>query len=413
MDPHASPRPNASHSLRRCVSVSLTAYRSGPPHQQPACSLGGPGLHLPEPILAQVSKRRQESGPECLLRARVRRCVTTTIVAVALAATGATAGRAPAEAAVPAVAQSWSSLMYRSLTVTATGVQLRRTLGAQRTTVTTRTAEVTTATAALAAAQKQVGTATTADTAAKARVTAARQALTLAKKNLATVKRRTKTAITRARKAVTAAEETLILRTSQARDVAAALTTAKAAAAAATTSLNSAISGVKSAVAAVAATQQKIAALRTPAALAAQAAALSRTVVTAVRPGFTTADTTIVYGATVHRSVAYAYRRMVDDAGKAGIAISGGGFRTKQRQIELRKINGCPDVWTAPASSCRVPTAIPGRSLHEIGMAVDITSGGKSLTSKSPAFKWLQAHADEYGFVNLPSEPWHWSITGG
>jgi D-alanyl-D-alanine carboxypeptidase len=46
-------------------------------------------------------------------------------------------------------------------------------------------------------------------------------------------------------------------------------------------------------------------------------------------------------------------------------------------------------------------------------MAVDITSGGTALTSKSRAFKWLQAHADEYGFVNLPSEPWHWSITGG
>ena len=135
--------------------------------------------------------------------------------------------------------------------------------------------------------------------------------------------------------------------------------------------------------------------------------------VTAVRPGFTTADTTTVYGTTVNRIVAYAYKRMVDDAKKAGISISGGGFRTKQRQIELRKINGCPNVWTAPASSCRVPTAIPGRSLHEIGMAVDITSGGNTLTSKSPAFKWLRVHADEYGFVNLPSEPWHWSITGG
>jgi D-alanyl-D-alanine carboxypeptidase len=60
-----------------------------------------------------------------------------------------------------------------------------------------------------------------------------------------------------------------------------------------------------------------------------------------------------------------------------------------------------------------VPTAIPGRSLHEIGMAVDITSAGRTLNAKSPAFKWLQVHADEYGFINLPSEPWHWSITGG
>ena len=330
-----------------------------------------------------------------------------------LAATGVTPGAAPAEAAVPAAAKTWSSLMYRSLTVTATKAELRRTLYAQRSTVTTRTAELTKATAALAAAEKQSTAAATADTAAKARVTAARQALATAKKKLREAKRRNKSQVTRARNGVTAAEKTLALRTSQAQDAATALTTAKAAAATATTSVHSATDAVRSASADVAATQQKIAALKTPAELAAQAATTGRKVVAEVRPGFTTADTTTVYGTTVHRSVAFAYRRMVDDAKKAGIAISGGGFRTKQRQIELRKINGCPNVWTAPASSCRVPTAIPGRSLHEIGMAVDVTSGGRSLTSKSAAFKWLQAHADEYGFVNLPSEPWHWSITGG
>ena len=317
------------------------------------------------------------------------------------------------EAAVPAAAQTWSSLMYRSLTVTATGVQLRQTLATQRTTVTTRTAEVTTVTAALAAAQMQVTAATTADTAAKARVTTARQAVTTAKKKLTKVKPRDKVAVTRGRNAITAAQKALTLRTTQARDMATALTTAKASVAAANTSLNSANDTVKSASAAVLVTQLEIAALKTPAELAAQAAAVSRTVVTAVRPGFTMADTMVVYGTTVHRNVAYVYRRMVDDAKKAGISISGGGFRTKQRQIELRTINGCPDVWTAPSSTCRVPTAIPGRSLHEIGMAIDITSGGKTLTSKSPAFQWLQAHADEYGFSNLPSEPWHWSITGG
>jgi D-alanyl-D-alanine carboxypeptidase len=303
--------------------------------------------------------------------------------------------------------------MYRSLTVTETGVQLRRTLAVQRSTLTTRTADAAKATAALAAAEKQVTAAATADTAAKARVTAAREALATAKKNLRKVKKRNKSAYTRARNAVTAAEKALATRTSQARDAATALTAARAAAAAATTALDGANDAVSAASAAVAATQQRIAALKTPAEWAAQAAAMSRTVVTAVRPGFTTADTRVVHGTTVHRSVAYAYLRMVDDAKKAGIVISGGGFRTKQRQIELRKINGCPDIWTAPASSCRVPTAIPGRSLHEIGMAVDIRSGGRSLTSKSRAFKWLQIHADEYGFVNLPSEPWHWSITGG
>ena len=320
---------------------------------------------------------------------------------------------APAEAAVPATAQTWSTLMYRSLTVTATGVQLRRTLATQRTTVTTRTAEVAKVAPALTAAQKRVTIGTAADTAAKARVATARQAVTTAKTKLAKVKPRNKAAVVRARNVVTAAQKTLTLRTAQMRDAATALTTAKARAVAAGAALNSANNAVESASAVVVVTQRKIAVLKTPAELAAQAAVVSRRVVGAVRPVFTTADTTVVYGTTVHRNVAYAYRRMVDDAKKAGFSLSGGGFRTKQRQIELRTINGCPDVWIAPSSSCRVPTAIPGRSLHEIGMAFDVTSGGKTLTSKSPAFKWLQVHADEYGFKNLPSEAWHWSITGG
>ena len=357
--------------------------------------------------------KRQECQPDRRIRTRGLWSVTTAIVVAALALTGATTNAAPAQAAVPAVAQTWSSLMYRSLTVTATGVQLRRTLATQRSDVRTRTAELADATAAHDATQKQVTTATAADTAAKARVTTARQAVSSARKKRNAMQPRTGAAYTRAQNAVTAAEKVLFLRNSQARAAATALTSANAAAAAAATSMNITSNAVKSASAAVVSTQQKIAALKPPAELAAQAAAVSRDVVTAVRPAFTTTDTIVVYNTTVHRSVGFAYRRMVDDAKKAGISISGGGFRTKQRQIELRKINGCPDVWTAPASSCRVPTAIPGRSLHEIGMAVDITSGGRSLTSKTPAFKWLKAHADEYGFVNLPSEPWHWSITGG
>ncbi|MEV4346796.1 M15 family metallopeptidase [Actinoplanes sp. NPDC049596] len=336
-----------------------------------------------------------------------QRTRATAIVAAALATTAIMSS--PAEAAVPAAAQSWTSLMYQSLTVTATGAQLRQTLATQRTTVTTRAAEVTKATAALTVAQNQVTAATNADTAAKTRVTAAKAAVAAAKKKLSKAKPKGRTS---ARNGVTAAQKTLTLRTTQARDAATALTTARSSATAATAAVTTANNSVKSASAAVVLTQQKIAALKTPAQLAAQAAAVSKSAVTAVRPVFTTADTVVVYGTTVHHSVSFAYRRMVDDAKKAGIAISGGGFRTKQRQIELRKINGCPDVYTAPSSSCRVPTAVPGRSLHELGLAVDITSGGKSLTSKSPAFKWLQQHADEYGFVNLPSEPWHWSITG-
>ena len=51
--------------------------------------------------------------------------------------------------------------------------------------------------------------------------------------------------------------------------------------------------------------------------------------------------------------------------------------------------------------------------MHERGLAVDLTVGGRAITSRSsPAFRWLAANAARYGFFNLPSEPWHWSVNG-
>jgi hypothetical protein len=95
-----------------------------------------------------------------------------------------------------------------------------------------------------------------------------------------------------------------------------------------------------------------------------------------------------------------------------GVTLGGSGWRSQQSQIELRKKNGCPDVWTAPASSCRVPTAIPGRSLHEVGLAIDFTCNGGSVTRGNTCDRWLMANAGRFGFKNLPSEAWHYSTTG-
>jgi D-alanyl-D-alanine carboxypeptidase len=51
--------------------------------------------------------------------------------------------------------------------------------------------------------------------------------------------------------------------------------------------------------------------------------------------------------------------------------------------------------------------------MHEQGLAVDFTYGGRAIGSRSsPAFQWMSAHAASYGFHNLPSEPWHWSSNG-
>ena len=92
-------------------------------------------------------------------------------------------------------------------------------------------------------------------------------------------------------------------------------------------------------------------------------------------------------------------------------ALCGGGYRSSEDQQRLRDANGCPDRWISPSSSCRVPTAIPGNSMHERGLAVDFRMvGGASLTPA--AFDWLQANAATYGLQNFPKERWHWSTTG-
>lgn len=76
----------------------------------------------------------------------------------------------------------------------------------------------------------------------------------------------------------------------------------------------------------------------------------------------------------------------------------GSGTRSVEEQIRLRRTNGCPDVWTSPASSCRVPTAIPGRSNHNHGLAMDIT-GDKA---------WANQNAHRFGLhFPVAGEDWH------
>jgi zinc D-Ala-D-Ala carboxypeptidase len=246
--------------------------------------------------------------------------------------------------------------------------------------------------------------------AAKVAAAAAKDALAAAQK----AKPVSKAKVAAAQKALDAANGTVKTRDAALRAAWNGLVAARTTQTAAAAKVATATTAIVAANQAVADAQQKIAAMPDLiASVAAQASALGQDVVDQSRATFTTADTTKVYGITVNKIVAYPFQRMIDDAAKAGIKMSGGGFRTREQQIALRTTNGCPDVWTAPASSCRVPTAIPGRSLHELGLAIDLSYGGKTIPNHaSPAYKWLAANAARYGFSNLPSEAWHWSITG-
>ena len=118
---------------------------------------------------------------------------------------------------------------------------------------------------------------------------------------------------------------------------------------------------------------------------------------------------------TVNVSIGTQVKALLDAAAADGVRLSGSAFRTLQSQIALRTKNGCPDVWTSPSSSCRVPTATPGKSMHEQGLAIDFANCGSFSTR---CFDWLDGHAAAYGLKNLgcvtPSkcEPWHWSTNG-
>ena len=107
--------------------------------------------------------------------------------------------------------------------------------------------------------------------------------------------------------------------------------------------------------------------------------------------------------------------RLLVDAAEAGISMCGNGYRDPAAQIAVRRANcGTSQyaIWQMPASYCSPPTARPGSSMHEQGLAIDFTVGGSTIGYGGAAYNWLKAHAADYGLSNLPSEPWHWSTNG-
>lgn len=119
---------------------------------------------------------------------------------------------------------------------------------------------------------------------------------------------------------------------------------------------------------------------------------------------------------TVNVEIAAQVQALIGAARSDGINMHGGGYRPVADQITLR-IAHCGtsgyDMFEKPAGECSPPTARPGFSQHELGLAVDFTVDGSILTPGSPGFNWMVANAGTYGLINLPSEAWHWSTTGG
>jgi LAS superfamily LD-carboxypeptidase LdcB len=122
-----------------------------------------------------------------------------------------------------------------------------------------------------------------------------------------------------------------------------------------------------------------------------------------------------VGGISVASSIAGNLQALLQAASAAGIQLGGGGYRDPAGQVAVRRANcGSSNyaIYQAPASSCSPPTARPGTSMHEQGLAIDFTQGGRTISRGSAAYAWLKANASQYGFYNLPAEAWHWSTNG-
>lgn len=120
-------------------------------------------------------------------------------------------------------------------------------------------------------------------------------------------------------------------------------------------------------------------------------------------------------GIRVHPCLADALDALVTAARADGVELGGGGWRSSEQQVALRRAHCGPtdaDVYEAPASACSPSTARPGTSRHERGLAIDFTEAGRTLTTSSAAYRWLVEHAGAHGLENLPGEPWHWSVDG-
>ncbi len=121
-------------------------------------------------------------------------------------------------------------------------------------------------------------------------------------------------------------------------------------------------------------------------------------------------------GVVVDVTIAGQVAAMMAAADSAGLHLSGGGFRSYAQQVELRRQHcggSSYDISQRPPGECSPPTAPPGTSMHQWGLAVDWSNARSLIANHSnPAWQWLSSNAGRFGFANLPSEPWHWSTSG-
>lgn len=139
-------------------------------------------------------------------------------------------------------------------------------------------------------------------------------------------------------------------------------------------------------------------------------------------------DLASVDGIEMDALTARAYRKMRDAAAKDGISLwVSSGYRSDERQGEL--FDQEVEAFEKTASTLEEAEAFaersvarPGYSEHCTGLAVDL-NGVLDSFDQTDAFRWLDEHAQEYGFIlrypeekqeitKIKYEPWHYRYVG-
>lgn len=119
---------------------------------------------------------------------------------------------------------------------------------------------------------------------------------------------------------------------------------------------------------------------------------------------------------TVNVAIEQNLKSILDGAAAAGVKNVGGtSYRSNETQIQLRRKHCGPthyDIYEKPSNQCKPPTARPGNSMHEWGLAIDFSQNGRRLEKTHSLFSWLSNNTATHKLKNLASEPWHWSSTG-
>lgn len=138
-------------------------------------------------------------------------------------------------------------------------------------------------------------------------------------------------------------------------------------------------------------------------------------------------------GHQVDERIADSLKKMMEDAKKAGLhPMICSSYRTVEYQQKLyneymgNAVKEGLDYWEA-LKKTKDSTAYPGRSEHNIGLAVDIVSASYTQLDKkqeqTKEAKWLAENCDKYGFIlrypngktditGIIYEPWHYRYVG-